>query len=118
MLALAATGGSAWAYGNHSGGRRADHTHRGSHHNHGAPRVGVGAYLWAPFWFYAPPFGYPPAVVSPPAPTVYIEQGDDAAPELPPGYWYYCAEAGAYYPGVEACPGPWQQVAPLAPPDR
>jgi hypothetical protein len=30
----------------------------------------------------------------------------------PPGYWYYCPSAGAYYPDVGACPEPWMQVPP------
>ncbi len=116
MLVVAGASASAFAHGtkSHAGSRHATPAHRGGHY-HSAPRVRLGAFAWAPFWYYAPPLGYAPAVVSPSAPTVYIEHGDAAsAPELPPGYWYYCAEAQAYYPDVKVCAGAWQPVAPQA----
>lgn len=74
-------------------------------------------------WFY-PPYAYPPGVVYwprvyvPPlvveAPPVYVERSvvPPVTVPLEPGYWYYCAEARAYYPQVNACPGGWQKVAP------
>ena len=43
------------------------------------------------------------------APTDYIQQG--AAPSQQ-AYWYYCQNAGAYYPFVKDCPGGWMQVVP------
>lgn len=49
----------------------------------------------------------PPAVYGPTAPPPpVVEQ------RLPAGYWYYCAEANAYYPQIQHCEGGWQQVAP------
>jgi hypothetical protein len=34
---------------------------------------------------------------------------------IEPYPWFYCPEAGAYYPYVQQCPGGWQQVAPQPP---
>jgi hypothetical protein len=31
-----------------------------------------------------------------------------------PAYWYYCADAQAYYPYVQQCPGGWLTVVPNA----
>lgn len=95
------------------------------HHHRGGPRVSVGFYVGAPYYpyYYSPyyyrPYYYPPVVVVPASPPVYIEQAQpapQAAPQQPPaGWWYYCAEAQAYYPYVKQCPGGWQQVAPQPP---
>jgi|OpeIllAssembly_1097287.scaffolds.fasta_scaffold277460_2 hypothetical protein len=47
----------------------------------------------------------------------YIQQ--DPAPPSATQYWYYCQNAGAYYPYVQDCPGGWMQVVPSPnPPDR
>jgi hypothetical protein len=64
----------------------------------------------APYPYY---YGASPVVVQP-APTEYIQQ----APAPPAQtYWYYCQNAGAYYPYVKDCPGGWMQVVPQpAPP--
>lgn len=75
--------------------------------------IGIG---W-PYWY--PPYYYPPypsqVVVVPSQPQTYIQQdGAQAAPEAP-SYWYYCADAGAYYPYVKECPGGWQRVSPRPP---
>jgi hypothetical protein len=88
----------------------ADHRWRG--------RVGVGVYLAPPFytpwpWYSAPPYwDYPPRVVVVPSspPPVYVEQRP--APAATESFWYYCAEAKAYYPYVKECPAGWQPVAP------
>lgn len=71
--------------------------------------VFIGVPLFAPL--YAPiPYYYPPR---PAAPTVYIEQASEPQdPAQEQSYWYYCAEAKAYYPYVSDCPGGWQQVIP------
>ena len=116
-LLVAAASAPAFARGGkgHPGGRHAGTTHSGGHYR-AAPRVGLGVFLAAPFWFYAPAVRYAPVVVSPSAPPVYIERTDPvSAPELAPGYWYYCAQAGAYYPEVRECAGAWQPVAPRPP---
>ena len=62
-----------------------------------APWFGV----WDPFWFP------PPVVIQAPAP-VYVQQPPA------PTYWYYCADAQAYYPYVQQCPGGWLTVVPNA----
>ena len=57
--------------------------------------------FWDPFWFP------PPVVIQAPAP-VYVQQPPA------PTYWYYCADAQAYYPYVQQCPGGWLTVVPNA----
>jgi hypothetical protein len=104
MMALAClVAGNAWA------DRR---------HWHPRSSVQFGIYMGGP-WVFPPYYPYPvyapPIVVAPAAPPpVYIEQ-QQAAPAMEPGYWYYCQEVQAYYPYVQQCPGPWQQVAPQPP---
>ena len=99
---------------------RGRHHHR--HHHHGA-RVGVfiGAPLF-PYYhspYYYPRYYYPPALVA--APPVYIEQNASvaAAPAPAPSaaqtsgaYWYFCQDTQTYYPYVQQCASPWQQVIP------
>jgi hypothetical protein len=55
--------------------------------------------FWDPFWFP------PPVVIQAPAP-VYVQQPPA------PTYWYYCADAQAYYPYVQQCRGGWLTVVP------
>ena len=60
-------------------------------------------------------YGGQPVVIQQ-APTEYIQQGP-APPQQ--SYWYYCQNAGAYYPYVKDCPGGWMQVVPSPnPPDQ
>lgn len=86
------------------------------HWRHPRTSVELGFYWgwpgWHPFYPY-PVYAPPPVIVVPPAapPPIYIEQ-PRVAPTFEPGYWYYCREAGAYYPTVKECPGPWEKVAP------
>jgi hypothetical protein len=80
------------------------HVHPGFHpsHVHGSVVVGA-AFVGLGYW---PGYYYPPAYYA--APPVYY-----APPPPPPtAYWYYCPQAGAYYPYTPSCPGPWQLVAP------
>jgi hypothetical protein len=99
--------------------------YRGGHHHHGGARFGVfvGAplfpYYYSPYWY--PRYYYPPAYVAPAAPPVYIEQGGAPAAAVPSapttgqsGYWYYCQDTQTYYPYVQQCASPWQQVQPQA----
>lgn len=92
------------------------------------PRVRFGVVVGGPLWwgpgyygpyyapYYYPPY-YPPVVSVPSSPPVYIEQGNaQPAPRQSEAYWYYCADAKAYYPYVKECPGGWQRVAPQPPP--
>jgi hypothetical protein len=117
LLSLALVGGVAVA-------TDAD-AHGGRHHS----RARVGVFIGAPvFPFYAPYYSpyypryyYPPAVVT--SPPVYIEQGSAApAPPAPTAQgpsasWYYCPDSQTYYPYVQSCASPWQQVVPqTAPP--
>ena len=96
------------------------------HHRHGGARVTfgfnfgipIGAYPYSYRPYYSPyyyPAYYPPVVIQQQAP-VYVEQNPQptpsAQPSAPAGYWYYCADARAYYPYVTECPAGWQRVAP------
>jgi hypothetical protein len=101
---------------------RADRGHWGS-------RVGIsigvplgypyyGAPLYRPYYDY-PPYYYPPVVVTPAPPPVYIERGDLDADAATPGaaqskYWYYCTASQTYYPYVKTCPAGWLTVVPDA----
>ncbi len=86
----------------------------------GAPLLFGPWYYPAPYYYspYPYPYYYPPALTAPVAPPAYIEQGSggQAAPMQSQAYWYYCADANAYYPYVKECPGGWQRVAPQPPP--
>ena len=98
---------------------------RGRYHHHGGARFGVfvGAPLFPYYYprYYYPPYSYYPptvAVPAPAAPPVYIEQNPpaaapSAAPDQSSGaYWYYCRDSQTYYPYVQQCASPWQQVVP------
>jgi len=108
LLLTSLAGGAAWARG----------------HAHVGVFVGVpfaGPYHYYPRYYYPyPPYYYPavPVVVTPPAPPVYIEQGQQpqqADGALPSNYWYYCQNPQGYYPYVKECQGGWQQVSPQPP---
>ena len=101
----------------------------------GGPRISFGIGFGVPFYsypYYAPYAYYPyypryyPAPYVVERPPVYIER-QPAAPAPAPApqsqapavqqpqalannYWYYCQEAGAYYPHVQECAGGWQRV--------
>lgn len=92
---------------------------------HGRYRSRASVGIWfgppAPFYYYPRPYYYPryyypPAVVVPsPAPPVYIEQPQAAAPsptEAGPAYWYFCRDTQTYYPYVQQCASPWERVTP------
>ncbi len=126
-------GGSRWHAGAPQGGARfhggsarwAGGGFHGGSGWHGGSRVFIGGSVgwwgwpgwWGPGWWGAPYpyYGAPPVVVQP-GPTEYIQ----TAPAPPAqSYWYYCANAGAYYPYVKDCPGGWMQVVPQpAPPGQ
>jgi hypothetical protein len=92
---------------------------------YGVPYWGGGFYYGAPYGYYGVPYGYwpyaPPAVVTPPAPPVYIERNPDAAPapsnpSAPAGeWWYLCANPRGAYPYVRECPGGWERVPAIPP---
>lgn len=96
----------------HSGGHHFNGANAGGHHFRG-PFVGFGVIV-AGSALYPPLPYYPPDALAPSGPPVYVEQGTPA-PDRPAEYWYYCADARAYYPYVKECAGTWQAVAPQAP---
>lgn len=79
----------------------------------GVPLAGWG---WYGSPYYSPYYYYPPSsVVVVPQAQTYIQQDPPpaaAAPAPQTGYWYYCADAQAYYPYVKECPAGWQRVTP------
>ena len=111
-----------------SGTVLADRGYGGRHGGgHGGGHIGLGFYFGAPYlpyyspWYYPysyPYYPYPPVVMAPPAPSVYIEQGNQqepsqqAAPQQE-NYWYYCGNPEGYYPYVKECPGGWRKVSPI-----
>jgi hypothetical protein len=76
------------------------------------PGVWWGPGVWGASWSGPGvwvPGGVPQASVAA-APT-YVERSPPAEPAAQV-WWYWCAEARAYYPYVKECPGGWQRVAP------
>ncbi len=106
-------------FGAGSGAVRADHGHG---HAHGGVAIVLDPF-WGP-WYYPPghhpyPPYYPPVLVAPSAPPVYVERDGAASPSAPPAaYWHYCEAARGYYPYVKDCPGGWLKVAPQPPGPR
>ena len=90
--------------------------HHGGHVRFGV-FIGAPVYWYPPPYYYYPPY-YPPVVAVPSSPPVYIEQVNarPAPAQSQANWWYYCADAKAYYPYVKQCPGGWQRVAPQPPP--
>ena len=84
------------------------------HGPHFGTRVFIGAGVFAPFYWPAPYYYYPPAYYPP---AYYPPATDYVAPEPAPAaaYWYYCASAQGYYPYVRLCAEGWQRVAPQPP---
>ncbi|MCX7148682.1 MAG: hypothetical protein NTY05_04625 [Rhodocyclales bacterium] len=71
-----------------------------------------------------PPAYYPAPVYTVPvyAPQTYVQQPAVVAQSAPApapvsqqSWWYYCAQAGGYYPYVKTCPTGWTQVSPVPP---
>jgi hypothetical protein len=116
--AFAHSGGGNGGHGGGGQGHSGGHHGNGGHHGHHSGGHGGGIFVVAPAFLDYPPLPYYPwDAIEPPGPLVYIEK-DTSTPDLPAGYWYYCAEAHAYYPNVMECAGNWQPVAPLAPSGR
>lgn len=123
-----------------SGAAMAQHRGHGGGHGHGGgarfgislgfpiyapgyfpgPYYGYPAYTYPGYAYPAPVYAYPPVVVAPSSPPVYVEQGAAQAAPAPSQAqmdWYYCAASGSYYPYVGECPAGWQRV-PAQPPSR
>lgn len=79
---------------------------------YGFNRYGFGGYGYP--YYYPPMYAYPPTVVVPTTPPVYIQQETQPMPPQT-NYWYYCQKPDGYYPYVKDCPGGWLPVAPKPP---
>jgi hypothetical protein len=95
-------------------GRHGFRHHFGHHRFFVGTTVFVGPGFWGPPWW--DPYWYPPAyqppVVIQQQPQVYVQQSQPAVAS----YWYYCADAKAYYPYVQQCPAGWLRVVPQTTP--
>lgn len=135
LLALASTD-SVLARRGHGGHHH--HHHIGGHHHHGGHghlRLGInmggyynpgffgagvynpGAYGYRSYGYpnqflNVPAYSYPPTVVAPVTPPVYIQQEQPRPVQTQANYWHYCQKPEGYYPYVRSCPGGWLQVAP------
>lgn len=139
VLALLASS-IAWAHQpvhGHHGGFPHHGYHHGYHghaHSRGRVDIIIGAPLPPPWpyraypyraypyypYYYArqPVYTYPPAIVAPAGPPVYIQRGDiQGSLQQPQSYWHYCNNPQGYYPYVSNCPSGWQQVPAQPPPD-
>jgi hypothetical protein len=99
-------------------GRRGHRFHGHRHGHHGIRShvvIGIGpAFWWRPYpYWYAPPphYIYSAPLVVIQEPPVYLHQQTVVEP-APPGYWYYCPSAKAYYPQAQTCPEVWIKVPP------
>lgn len=85
--------------------------------------LGYPAYWPAPYYYRPAPVFYPaPVVYTSPvyyqqpvviqsAPQLYVQRNEGVTMAAPANYWYFCADANAYYPYVKDCPGGWQRVS-------
>ncbi|MDT8364669.1 MAG: hypothetical protein RQ714_08525 [Nitrosomonas sp.] len=135
--------GTGYRGGGHNSGRRhASSRHRtsfyggisfgGGYASFGRGYPAYGSYYRRPYYrggyfssgFYQPawpvpvyPYPYPPVIIVPATPPVYIQQPVIIQPSPPAvvtrsNYWHYCEQPAGYYPQVESCPGGWIQVPP------
>ena len=74
-----------------------------------------GDVLLPPWYWHAPLLPPPRTQIPPPPPPAPAPQALGSLPSPAPSYWY-CLDAGGYYPDVVQCPGGWQQVVPRTPP--
>jgi hypothetical protein len=110
LLAMSGAGIAEAGSGYRGGGGH--HGHSGSGHRHYYRPYYSRVFVTTPFYAYPGYYYPPPAYYAPAAAPIYVEQPAPAAAPLPPGDWYYCAPARAYYPDVPTCAESWQRVAP------
>lgn len=82
---------------------------------YGYGSFGYGNPFFYPQFFYSPYYAYPPTVVVPATPPVYIQQEITPPVQIQTQYWYYCRNPEGYYPYVKQCPNGWLQVPPQPP---
>jgi len=82
---------------------------------YGPSFYGYRSYGYPGPFFNAPLYSYPPTVVVPVTPPIYIQQEQPKPVQPQANYWHYCQNPEGYYPYVKTCPGGWLQVAPEPP---
>lgn len=106
----------------------------GSGHSHGHTHLGIsvggyygpgfygyggygyrGGYGYGYPYYYPPYYAYPPTVIAPSAPPVYIQQEQPQPVQPQSNYWYHCQDPEGYYPYVKNCPSGWIPVSPQPP---
>lgn len=113
--ALAARGGGR---GGHGAGHAAHSRPSGQGHFFPGRFTGsiAAPFFWAayPIYPYYSPLAYPPVgvVPVPPAPLPVDAQAPLQTTESAAGYWYFCPSSQTYFPYVQQCAEPWQQMAP------
>lgn len=122
IVLMALTCNLAWAHGSrgHSHSRLNLGIGVGGYYNpgfygsgfYGPDYYGYRSYGYPGPYFNAPIYNYPPTVIVPATPPVYIQQEQPGSVQKQTNYWYYCQKPDGYYPYVKECPGGWLQVAP------
>ena len=127
VIVLALTANDAvWARGGYGHGHRHNHFNLGisvggySPGFYGSGFYGPGFYGYRSYgypdpFFSRPYYSYPPTVVVPVTPPVYIQQEQVRPVRQQTNYWHYCQNPEGYYPYVKNCPGGWLQVVPQPP---
>lgn len=126
VLLVLASSHVVWASGGH--GHRHPHLNLGigvgGYYNnpgfYGSGFYGPGFYGYRAYgypgpFFNAPIYSYPPTIVVPVTPPVYIQREQPRPVQPQTNYWHYCQDPEGYYPYVKNCPGGWLPVAPQPP---
>ncbi len=110
LLGLMANG-SVWAHGRYNFGFNLGYYDPGYYSHFGYGSYGYGDPFFYPPMHMYPPY-YPPTVIVPSAPPVYIQSEETRPAQQRTYYWYYCRNPEGYYPYIQQCPEGWLQVAP------
>lgn len=108
-------GGSGYSGGGHSHGH--SNVYLGINYGgfYSPGYYGPGLYGYGYPFYYPPYYAYPPTVIVPREPPVYIQKEQPRPVQPQDNSWYYCENPDGYYPYVKKCPNGWQQVSPHPP---
>ena len=121
LLIASALPGYAKGHGGHGHGHGHRHGHGHSSFS-GGVRIGPELGGWCPWWWSPPayPYYYPSCYLAPPVfmqeqSPVYVQPIPHQEEQY---YWYFCPDAGKYYPYVIRCTQGWLWVVPPQPPSK